>query len=240
MDLNKLLEGYETRTRKATQYLEKLQQRATDMRKVLTERESVHEQTSALEKQARELRGERERLKGEHAEALFEGSVSEQQRITKRRAAIDKELGKLDEDIRSLRESVEALDPVEAATVRALLDSFSPPRYEDLLGEIQDQLEDANRQLVKAASDARSQLPASRYDDKDTYETVRGEHDTAYRSLQARERHLRKQDQERKARLARYGDASNTDQLHANIGSPGGSQASVTVVDDGSRVRPFG
>ncbi|MDP9381370.1 MAG: hypothetical protein M3Q29_14725 [Chloroflexota bacterium] len=233
-----LLNEYLTELDRTAKTLSQLQERAETIRKARAARESVDEQIDALEQQTDELRDERERLKADYAAAMFEGSVSDQQRITRRRAAIDKELDRLRAEIVVHRESADVDQRVEVAEVRALLDSLKAPSYRELLEQLEPVLEQGKKEFNASLQAARNGLPNT-YDTAH-YKAVREQHDALYASQQASERYYAQKDRERRERLQRYGRGDSTDAVHASLGAPRKSQdGTMTVIESGRELSPY-
>ncbi len=232
MSAQTILKTYTDQLSQVHKNLTELQRRADKVRTQQDQHDAAQSEIEALESEAEALRDEREHLKEDYAAAMFEGSVSDQQRITRRRAAIDKELDRLRAEIVAHRESVDVDQRVEVAEVRALLDSLKAPSYRELLEQLEPVLEQGKKEFNASLQAARNGLPNTY--DAAHYKAVREQHDALYASQQASERYYAQKDRERRERLQRYGTADNTDQMHANMGARrrvADAQLTVTAAD---------
>ncbi len=238
MKAKNLLNDYLTKLDRTAKTLSQLQERAERVRTQQDRHDAAQSEIEALESEAEALRDERERLKEDYAAAMFEGSLPNQQRITRRRAAIDKELDRIRAEILVLREAADVDQRVEVAEVLALLDSLKAPSYRQLLEQLQPLLEQGKKDFNASLQAARNGLP--RTYDADHYRAVREQHDALYASQQASERYYARKDAERRERMQRYGRGDSTDAVHESLGTSRTTQdGTMTVIESGRELSPY-
>lgn len=243
MRVTKLIQEHAERVEQASKNLSKLAKKAERLGKVQEKRDNLEEHIKQAEMQVSACKGTIEALFGEYQRFTFAEDEEGIRTVREQRRILQEEVADLEHQIADAEQELAKvqLDGSDSAEVRALLDSFKAPSYADLLENIESELHEANAELSRYVQSTREQLPPPYLDDAETYQSVRESNDERYRSERATERYHARKEQERRAKLGRYGSADSTDQLHALMGSSHSlSGDTVSVTSDGSREHRFG
>lgn len=222
------LRGYLDVLAQARERVQELEENAATVQGQAEAYEAVQVRRRAAESDRAAFEKEREQLRSEWLEASWNEDAAAQRDIRNRRVKLDQQIADLAADDGDDPDGPDARE-LAALTLR-WEQALTPPSCEAVVAEIAALLE-GEREDIRARVQA-VKLPTGH--DQAHYRELKEKADPVYASHMARERHLRKKDQERREKLARYGDPSSTDELHAAMGSPRSlSGANVTVMESG-------